>query len=448
MTKPSNHSVLFFVGLLISTFAVISLPGFYFHKDLEAFWTWGQYWKNGWRDIYVTCAECNYPIIGMVSSAGSIGLLSNLGYEKAVFIFRLFLGLVDGLNVFLVFWLLKKLSVEKAALWAGVIGISVSSWVGGALWGQIDGISQFFLLATLAWIVKGNVDGWPSRTAFRIYLVGAGILTACILLTKQLTLFSVFSIGLLLAANILFFSRQRKQFALNLALVLAAFLATVSIWDLFLELPKPYFSHLDYILSEGVYRGDIISGNGFNIWMFLGRDMWSSAYIPLTGNLPFFTPYGLGRLIFVVFTGLITLSLLLFLRGHFQREEKFLNSEVLLNFIFFLALVNLGFNVFLTGTHERYLIHFYPYIILAWVGLESYSRLFTGKILSVLVFGASFYGVFILMILSLIDFRLGYLPHWAMGIFHLGIISGLIFVVFRYQEFVHNLGALLGRKQT
>jgi hypothetical protein len=443
MTKPFSHSILFIIGLLFSLFAVITLPGFYFHKDLETFWAWSQYWNNDWREIYTSCSECNYPIIGMASSVGLLGMFRNFGYENAVFVYRLFLGLVDGLNVFLVFWILKKLSIERAALWAGVIGISVSSWAGGALWGQFDGVSQFFILAALAWVVKGNVDRWPSRTAFRIYLAGAGILMACMLLTKQLTLFSTFSVGVMLVANILFFSRNWKHFVLNSALALVVFLATVSVWDLFLKSPAPYFSHLYYILKEGVYRGDIISGNGFNLWMFLGRDMWSSAYVPLVGNLPFFTPYAMGRLILVVFYGIITFSLLLFLREHFKRGETFLNKDVLLNFIFYLALVNLSFNVFLTGTHERYLYHFYPYIILAWVGLEGYSRLFAGQARSVLVFGASFYGIFLLMILSMIDFRLGYLPHWVMGIFHLGLLIYLTVVILRYQKFTANVVSLL-----
>jgi hypothetical protein len=438
MTKPVSHTILLLTGSLFSIFAVMALPGFYFHKDLETFWAWSQAWNRGWQEIYVTCPECNYPIIGLFSSAGLTGLtglLQKLGYEKAVFVFRLFLAFVDGLNVFLVYWILKKLSIEKAAFWAGVMGVSISSWVGGALWGQIDGVSQFFILATLAWIVKGNVDRWPSRAAFRIYLAGTGILLACILLTKQLTLFSVFSISLLVAANLLFYSRAWKQVTLHSALALAAFLATVSVWDLFLKLPAPYFSHLHYIVQEGVYRGDIISGNGFNLWMFLGRDMWSSAYVPLTANLPFFTPFWIGRLFFVIFVGLITSSLLLFLQEHLRGRETFLNREVILNFIFFLALVNLGFNIFLTGTHERYLYHFYPYIIVAVAGLESYSPIFTAKTRSLLVFGASFYGIFILMILSQIDFRLGYLPHWVMGIFHLGLLIYLTAVILRYQKF-------------
>jgi hypothetical protein len=448
MTKPSGHSVFFLAGILFSLSMVIALPEFYFQIDMESFWLWSQHWNAGWREIYISCAECNYPIIGMLSTAGLIGMLRNLGYEKAVFVFRFFLGLVDGLNVILIFWLLKKMSVKKAAFWAGMIGVSISVWGGGAFWGQIDGVSQFFLLAALAWMIKGNLEGWSSKTSFGIFVAISGILMAGLTLTKQLTLFSLFSLGLLLATNLLFFSRQWKALALNSALALGSFLVVIFGGDFFLKLPKTYFSHLVYIWKTGSNHSDVISGNGFNLWMFLGRDMWSSSHIPLFENVPFLTPYGVGMFLFIGFTGLITLSLFLFLREHFQCGETFLNQEVLLNFIFHLALVNLSFNVFLTGTHERYLYHFYPYILLAWAGLEGCSPLFSRQIRSVLISGASFYGIFILMILSRVDFKIGYLPHWTLGIFHLGLLIYLTVVILRYQKFTVNVVSLLALAKT
>lgn len=441
MKKLSSQSIFLITGLLFSTFVVIALPRLYFK---EAFWDWGLQWNNGWRAIYVTCPDCNYPIIGMFSSAGLLGLLRSFGYgyEKALFVYRLLLSLVDGLNVFLIYWILKKLSIAKPVFWAGVIGVLISSWAGGALWGQIDSIDQFFILVALAWAINGNIEGWSTSLAFQSYLIGAGVFLGCVLLTKQLAWFSAVALGLLLVANVVFFSRNWRGFVLNSALVWVTILVTVSIWDPFLKLPIPYFSHLYYILNEGVYRGDIISGNGFNLWMFLGRDMYSSAFVPFAANYPSLTPYLLGRILFFIFASLLTLSLLLFSYGQFKRGEKFLNKEVLYNFILYLAILNLGMVVLLSGTRERYLYHFYPYILLAWLGLESYSTLFSKRILSILVFGANFYGVFILLILSLIDFRVGYIPHWVMGVFHLGLLVGLTVITFRYQKFVSNLGLI------
>jgi hypothetical protein len=383
----------------------------------------------------------------MFSSAGLMSMLSSLGYNGAVFTYRLILSLMDGLNILLVFWILKKLKVEKPAYMAGVIGISISSWAGSALWGQTDGISQFFILLTLVWIVNKNTTTLPAPKKNRLYLMVSAILLACVLLTKQLTIFSTLSLGLLLSTDILFCSRAWKPFILNTMLALSIFLAAIFVWDFFLELKRPYFSHLFYIWQEGVYQGGIISGNGFNIWMLLGRDMWSSAYVPVFSNIPAVTPYWIGLVLFLILTGFATLSLCLSLRTQFQHGELFLNRETLLNFIFHLALVNLCFNVFLTGTRERYLFHFYPYMILAWSGLSGYSRLFSEKILSTLILGASLYGIFILQILSTIDFRLGTWPHMILAVFHLGLFICMMTITLQYQKFTQNLG-LFFRKNT
>lgn len=439
MKKNSPDPILLSAGLLISLLGVLALPGLYFHKDLEIFWQWAQIWKAGWQNIYVACPACNYPILGMFSSAGLLSMLGS-GYDGAVFNYRLLLSLVDGLNVLLIFWMLKMLKLDRPAYTAGIIGISIGSWAGGALWGQIDGISQFFILLSLAWIVRKNTSSQPGQKYYWGYLAVSAVLLACILLTKQLTLFSAFSLGLLLAADIWFHDRDLKAFGLHIALVGGVLLAALFAWDLFLRLKPPYFSHLVYIWQEGFFQGGIISGNGFNIWMLLGRDMWSSAYVPLIAGLPWANPYGIGQLLFVALVVTATLSLGLFLRAQTLRGETWLNRETLLNFILHLALINLCFNVFLSGTRERYLFHFYPYIILAWTGLAGFNRLFSEKILSVLVLGASLYGLFILQIISSIDFRLVIWPHMLLAVFHLGLFISLMFATLRYQGFPGSLG--------
>jgi len=445
--KKSLSSSLLAAGLLFSLLIVISMPDFYFHLDMETFWKWAQIWKVDWTHIYVACPACNYPILGMFSSAGLMAMLSGLGYDRAAFTYRLFLSIIDGLNIYLIFWILKRLEVARPAYLAGIIGISISSWAGGAIWGQIDGIGQLFILLTLTGLVYKNTVNRLNPKYVWLFPILSAILMACILLTKQLAFFSTFSIGLLLAADILFSCRTWKSFLLQTALVTGSLLASVSIWDLFLKLKPPYFSHLLYILQEGVFQSGIISGNGLNIWMLLGRDMWSSAYIPLFAGFPLASPYLLGELLFLLFGGIITLSLGLTLKIQYQSGEKFLNHETLLNFILHLALVNLCFNVFLTGTRERYLFHFYPYAILAWAGLAGYSQLFSKRIFSILVLSANLYGLFVLQILSTIDFGIGTTTHLFLAAYNLGLFTCLLIVTLKYQKFAYNLGILF-RKNT
>ncbi len=435
MTKKSNEIVILIAGILFSVFAVMAFPKFYFSLDIEVFWKWAHFWGKSWRDIYIACSDCNYPIVGMFSSAGVLSMLESLGQEKALYIYRLFLAIVDGLNVLLVYWILKKLAVKRAAYWAGILGISISSWAGGALWVQIDGIGQFFLLLSLAWMVHVNTGEPLPTKKFRLYLITSGFLLGVVLLTKQLTVFSAVPLGMLLAANIIFHTRQWKLFLLDAGLALAPFLFTIFAADPFLNLKQPYFSHLYYIWKEGSSHSKIISGNGFNIWMFLGRDMWSSSHVPIISNLPALTPFNIGMALFIFFTGLATLSLMFLLKERFSQGERFLNPNVLLNLIYYMALVNLCFNVFMTGTHERYLYHFYPYILIAVAGLASSSQVFSQKLLATLVMGASLYGIFIIQIMTRIDFNISYLSHWLMGIFHLGLFGWLIIIILKYQNF-------------
>ena len=86
--KISTSSILFAAGILISLFFVISMPDLYFQKDLDVFWAWAQVWDKGWQNIYVNCSDCNYPIIGMLGSAGLLNAFSGVDFEKAVLSFE------------------------------------------------------------------------------------------------------------------------------------------------------------------------------------------------------------------------------------------------------------------------------------------------------------------------------------------------------------------------
>lgn len=444
--KTSPDLPLLSAAILISLVMVVLLPGMYFHKDLEVFWKWSQIWRENWRNIYSACPDCNYPILGMFGSAGMLGLFSPAGFDGAVFAYRLFLGILDGLNVLLIYWILKRLAVARPAYLAGIIGLSVSSWAGGALWGQIDGISQFFILLTLAWMVHKNTSAQPAAMPYWLYLFISAILLACILLTKQLAVFCALSLGLLLATDILFHSRGGRAFVQYSCLTAASLAGLIFVWDFFIQVKPPYLSHLFYIWKEGVFQSGLISGNGFNIWMLLGRDMWSSAHVPVFANIPLISPYLSGEIIFIVLAATISLSLGLWLRVPFQRGEKKLDRETLLNFVLYLALINLCFNVFLTGTRDRYLFHFYPYALLAWAGLGAFKPSFSEKGFSFLVLGTNFYGLFIFIFLTTIDFGLGTWPNIFLAIFHLGLSVYLLLVTLEYQGFGRSMSLIFKRK--
>ncbi|MFM8313146.1 MAG: hypothetical protein ACKOA8_02565, partial [Deltaproteobacteria bacterium] len=80
---------------------------------------------------------------------------------------------------------------------------------------------------------------------------------------------------------------------------------------------------------------------------------------------------------------------------------KFFRSRFQLCFVFLIiALVNLAMNVFFTGTHERYLYHCYPFLIIAFLldqnhrsELKSRSNYFIPMIiLSAICYGSFVFG--------------------------------------------------------
>ncbi len=443
------------LGIVLSAILAISFPESYHHYDMSAFWKWSQYWSESWRAIYINCDTCNYPIMGMLSSAGLLsllGILFNSDFHDTVFVFRLLLGLIDGGNVLLMFWLLKQLSIKHSAFWAGIVGILPSSWAGGALWGQIDGVSQCSILITVGWIVRMNKKAPPGKTTFAVYLAISSVMLSWIILTKQLTLFSCVPLGLLLTTNIFFFSRKWSERIAYALLMMVTFVVSNVVWDSFLSLREPYVSHLYYIWKTGSTQGGIISGNGFNVWMFLGRNMSSSSDIAIFNNsltkshiVLSITPYIAGVVLFAVFNSLTTLSLLLFARKHFMGVEQFLNVDILSSFIFLLALVNLSFNVFLAGTHERYLYHFYPFIIVACLGLRKQNLLFSNYLICEVILGSILYGSFVLGILAGRFNSIGYIPHWILGLFHVGLLCSLLMVFLNHHEFNENVRWIASR---
>lgn len=163
--------------------------------------------------------------------------------------------------------------------------------------------------------------------------------------------------------------------------------------------------------------------------------MRSSSHIPLVAAAPFLTPYNVGMALFMLFNVILGWSQFRFLRRRYLAGEHTLPPEVLLNFVLHLALVNLAFNVLLTGTHERYLYHFYPYILLAWAGLRQYSRHFSTAMSFILIFGSILYGAFVLGVLSgEITFQRVTLAHQITALFHAGLLGYLSCITLKYQS--------------
>jgi hypothetical protein len=427
------HNVILVLGVFISAIMVIAFPELYHRGDVVAFMGWAARWARGWNALYESCQTCNYPLVGMAASAGLFKILWKIGISDAVWIFRLILAAVDGANVVLIYLLMRQLAIKDAAFWAGLAGLLASAWVGGAVWGQIDGVSQFFILLILLWIV---ICGKSSRISPPVYIGVSSLLSALLLLTKQLSIFSFFSLELLLLATI--FLRRKGPAGFGwAALLLACQGVFLFIWDLFLELPEPYRSHLQLVWGPRSDPGGKLSMNGINIWVFLDGSMWGSAHDPLFPNSAgvlqsLLTPFNLGIFLFLVFVILITASLWFFVRRIRLKAAAGMDREIQLNFILHLALVNLGFNIWLTGTHERYLYHCFPFLLIACLGLMEYDRRFSKPLLVVILLGANLYGLFVFGVLQG-RWAWNYSVHRVVTVYIIFMLGWLLFAAITYQ---------------
>lgn len=377
------------LGCLVSPILRILYPGVRYGYDVTTFVEVGFY-ANSIKDLYNGELFSNYPFIGLLSSTGLLKLLNNdIGQ------YLIALSFIDLINVILVYFILKNLNVKYSGIWSFVIAMIPSTWAGGAIWGQIDNIGQGLILAIVLTLCIFNRKQLVFKK-FNFLLIIIGLLFSAALLTKQILLFSLLAIFPLIIQLMLIHTRfNTLRFLKKLLLFGVIIIAPIIVIDSWLNLPAENpWSHLQTVYFKGSEHMNKISGNGFNIWVLFFNDL---LYDSSTTLFLFFSPKVIGLIIFsLVF---IHLTYHFFTQNN-QSESK----KSLINFLWYLALVNLSFNIFLTGTHDRYLYHFYPFLIIAVIAAEKeLNILIKNKELYIIMLGACLYGAFILSILLMIQ---------------------------------------------
>src|SRR5262249_37342711 len=97
--------------------------------------------------------------------------------------------------------------------------------------------------------------------------------------------------------------------------------------------------------------------------------------------------------------------------------------------LLYLAQSNLGFNVLLSGTHERYLYHCFPFLILAAFFFWERQTVFSGRSVLLCLGAAILYGLFVYSVLSP-----PVIPHEFVGAIHLVLLICLFFLSVRLQS--------------
>lgn len=394
-----KDKVIFIIGLILPFFMVLLFPEAYHHYDVTTFIEWNGYSKS-FNTLYTTDCVCNYPYMGLAVSSGFLRIFS-----ENIQLFRLFLSIIDAGVIIVLLKILQTLNIKRALLWSGIIALLPSSWVGTSYWGQIDNIGQLLLILFIYFLLVNlkNKDSLYYKK-FKVFLFIAAFICTSMLLVKQLLLFSLTSCGLLLFYLVIKKSQNFIQILLNLFILIFAALLPLIIIDLTVDFKKEFISHLHQIIATGSDHMKKISGNGFNIWMFLNREMKSSSDAPFLSIL---TPRNTGILFYILYYIFITVLVIKQIYN-----EKINSEKTIVFFIIHLAMINLGFNLLLSGTHERYLIHFYPYL---FIFLLYYNDKFRGQI-QIGIYGAVLYGFFVWLILYK---PIYFYSHMAIGVFHI-----------------------------
>lgn len=414
-TIQYKNQIAFAAGLLLPAFVIFIHPAWFQPDDLDAFLRWSQDWAKGARGIYVNCIYCNYPFLGMAFSAGAVDWLGIRDFDGMMGLFRYYLAVIDLLNVVLLYLLLRSLEVKDAAFWAGIVGLLPSSWMGTSYWGQIDNAGQFFILLFLLSAAKINPLPGDKPRRNVLLALAFGILLACLSMTKQLVLFSVISLGSMAVANVVILSRKWTDALLALSILALAFAAPILLVDSLIDYDPQYLSHLHYILATGSSHGDQISSFGFNVWTFFTDDPFGSSHEALSVFGVDVIPYKAGIVLFLLTVILLTAAAIYFHASEYKKGNRTFGAKQLCFWLIHLASVNLCFNLFLTGTHERYLYHFYPFVIAAFLSLPNLAR---GNVY-ILAFGAFMYGAFLYGYLTGYNLLFGQFAFRAMTVFHL-----------------------------
>jgi hypothetical protein len=279
-----------------------------------------------------------------------------------------------------------------------------------------------------------------------VYLAVFSLLLSFVLLVKQTTVFSVAGLEFLLLVSI--FYRRKWISAAGYAILQLVLLGLcIFVWDLTFALPKSNISHLQLIFGARSDSGSTLSGLGVNLWTFMNQRMETSSGLPLpfaanTILEKILTPHKIGGMLFFLLAGIFTVSLLLFLKKFRNRGGVYMGREEMLNFLLYLAVINLIFNVVWTGAHERWLHHFYPFLLIAYLGLREFDRRFSKILLLVILAGSTIYGMWILWVIHGTITGDYYLKRCLSG-FHLVFLCLLLFISLRYHSFIENARAFL-----
>jgi len=317
--------------------------------DLAFFFDWLAAFRHG-ADFYALGPGLNYPIVGVFLVCGPARLVEivtgqALDLEGFVAVFKTTLALGESLFLLSMALLAQELEAKHPWRIALLVYAMPSSWAMGAYFGQIDIWGSALQLFALHLVLHRRVAQSPW-----IYGVSCVASFFFILLTKQLAWLGLLPLTLAFVLRTHAHSErariaQGSLFALALSLVLMLTIDALVAW------PFGIGSHLLLVLNApGSAHLDLAVANGASLWSLfvLGG---TSASTSLFGP-DWMTIGRVGKALFVAFTGLT-----LFLQSRDSRNARVQSLTAVGTIALLGAFI-------LPGSHERYLVHALPPLLL------------------------------------------------------------------------------------
>jgi hypothetical protein len=362
--------------LALLPFALLPLHAELGHRgDVVFFDAWCAAVREG-AAFYRDGPGINYPIVGvgLVCLPEAFG---DLPFETFRLVLKASLALAETLTIVALAALARGAGARRPHVIAlGAWAIAIAP--GGAFFGQIDVWGTLWM--TLGWLALVRMtqrthaahDAAASDTAAsdtaadasvadaitnaarestrvasdrRRLALGILAVLACTLalLTKQLALFSLPTLALVLLA--------RHPRALVLALPLA--IVVVLVPDLFLALPEGWSTHLGFVLfGGGSDHGATLAHHGASVWALFATDPSAPSSSITLGSLD---AQQLGWVAFALAQLVLAWRLV---RARFDPRAIVLHAGA----------THLAMAVLLTGVHERYLAHGGAWLIVALAG--------------------------------------------------------------------------------
>jgi hypothetical protein len=170
--------------------------------------------------------------------------------------------------------------------------------------------------------------------------------------------------------------------------------------------PQGYSGIASYVWTAGVYHTRVLSDHGPSIWNFLGRDPLSSSDQPFYGDL---TPKQAGYTAFGLLFAFTGLALGLHGLRVLSSRTRFLAGRrmLCLQLLCFVGLTNWLMGTLLVGTHERHMVHTFPFLLLGLAGLrQTEAGPKVRRWIAVVALAAFVYGCFVYSVICEDVFRL------------------------------------------